>query len=207
MSNKNIDTQDGYLAICLKRLKTWQFWRAMIVCFCAFSVVGHLLEWVYCFNGVTFFNSMDPDAEVLTNPFKPFFVYGIGMVICATLLDPVKWWMLSRFKSRKTALLAFYIMSVFLGMAGELIQGFLQNQPVNGVYPLWDVSIYPGNILGQAWIVNDIFIGAVITIAVWLIYPAISKRIGRLPDKRANIQCAIILALFLLLVAVTYGFI
>lgn len=204
---KNQQVTSNYLEATLARFKTWDFWRAMIACFFVFSVIGHLLEWVYCFIGVTFFNSMDPTAEVLTNPFKPFFVYGIGIVICAVVLDPIKWMMLRKFSSRRTAFIVFYIMSVFLGMIGELTQGFLQNQPVDGVYPLWDVSIYPGNILGQAWIVNDIFIGAIITFAVWGLYPLISRRIGKLAEPWATINMLLIVAAVGTLTLFTYGFI
>ena len=186
------------------RLKTWQFWRAMIVCFCAFSLIGHLCEWVYCYFGAVFFNSISMDAEVLTNPFKPFFVYGIGFIVCAVVLDPIKLFMIDKLGNKKKALGVFYIMGVFLGMAGELIQGFLQNQPVDGVYPLWDVSNYPGNILGQAWIVNDILLGALITFIVWVVYPLVDTQIGKLEDRVANIHCAVVAAAFLVLVVVTY---
>lgn len=196
----------NYLKFCLLRLRTWQFWRLMIVCFCAFSVIGHLMEWVYCYLGAVFFNTVDMDAEVLTNPFKPFFVYGFAIVFLVTALEPIKWIMLNKFNEKWQALLAFYIMSIFVGMAGELTQGFLQNQPVDGVYPLWDVSDYPGNILGQAWIVNDIFFGLVITVAVWLVYPLIAKQSGKLPEHLANINCSVIVAITFVLTVVTYGF-
>lgn len=198
---------DIYLKICLQRLKTWQFWRVMIICFCVFSIVGHFMEWVYCFFGVLFFNSIDPTAEVLTAPLKPYFVYGFAIIICITVLEPVKWLMLNKFSARWQALIAFYILGVFVGMAGELTQGFLQNQPVDGVYPLWDVSDYPGNILGQAWIVNDIFFGMVITFAVWVIAPIISNQQGKLPEFYANINMLIVVLATAILTAFTYGFV
>ena len=153
------------------RLLTWPFWRTMILYFCIVSVVGHLIEYPYCWLGMTLFGSVDPTSEVLANPFKPFFVYGVGIVLCCVLLEPFRGFLLRRFSRPVVALLVFYVVSVFIGMVFELTQGFLQNQPVDGVYPLWDVSDHPGNILGQAWIVNDIFIGLLITFIVWVVLP------------------------------------
>ena len=186
------------------RLRTWPFWRTMILYFCIVSVVGHLIEYPYCWLGMTFFGSVDPTSEVLTNPFKPFFVYGVGVVLCCVLLEPFRGLLLRRCVRPSTALLVFYVVSVFIGMAFELTQGFLQNQPVDGVYPLWDVSDYPGNILGQAWIVNDIFIGALITLIVWVVLPWANGLVERLNDAAANRLCAIVVAATAVLTVLTY---
>ena len=186
------------------RLRTWPFWRAMILYFCIVSVVGHLIEYPYCWLGMTFFGSVDPTSEVLTNPFKPFFVYGVGVVLCCVLLEPFRELLLRRFSRPSAALLVFYVVSVFIGMAFELTQGFLQNQPVDGVYPLWDVSDYPGNILGQAWIVNDIFIGALITLIVWVVLPWANGLVERLNDAAANRLCAIVVVATAILTVLTY---
>ena len=186
------------------RLRTWPFWRTMILYFCIVSVVGHLIEYPYCWLGMTFFGSVDPTSEVLTNPFKPFFVYGVGVVLCCVLLEPFRGLLLRRFSRTSTALLVFYVVSVFIGMAFELTQGFLQNQPVDGVYPLWDVSDYPGNILGQAWIVNDIFIGALITLIVWVVLPWANGLVDRLSERTANRLCAIVVVATAILTVLTY---
>ena len=186
------------------RLRTWPFWRTMILYFCIVSVVGHLIEYPYCWLGMTFFGSVDPTSEVLTNPFKPFFVYGVGVVLCCVLLEPFRELLLRRFSRPSAALLVFYVVSVFIGMAFELTQGFLQNQPVDGVYPLWDVSDYPGNILGQAWIVNDIFIGALITLIVWVVLPWANGLVDRLSERTANRLCAIVVVATAILTVLTY---
>ena len=181
----------------LSRLRTWPFWRTMIIFFCVFSVLGHLIEYPYCWLGMTFFDSVDPTDEVLANPFKPFFVYGIGVVLCCVFLEPLRAYLLKKFDSPVQALGVFYIIS-------ELTQGFLQNQPVNGVYPLWDVSDHPGNILGQAWIVNDIFIGLLITVMVWVVLPPCYRFAQRLENRMANIVCAVVVLGTLALTIVTY---
>lgn len=188
------------------RLLTWPFWRTMVIFFCAFSVIGHLVEWPYCWLGMTLFGSVDPTDEVLANPLKPFFVYGVGIVLCCILLEPFRAFLLKSFHRPLTALLVFYAAAVVIGMDFELVQGFLQNQPdpVTGEYPLWDVSDHPGNILGQAWIVNDILIGALITAVVWVVLPACWRLVGRLDSKAANIVCGVVAAATLALTVATY---
>ena len=176
----------------------------MILYFCIFSVVGHLVEYPYCWAGMTFFGSVDPDSEVLANPLKPFFVYGVGIVLCCIILEPLRNALLRASRKPWAALLAFYLISVLIGMAFELTQGFLQNQPVNGVYPLWDVSDHPGNILGQAWIVNDLLIGALITFIVWVLLPPFNWFMKRMSSGTANKACAIIAAATAILTVVTY---
>lgn len=189
-----------------RRLTTARFWYNQLIYFCAFSLLGHLLiEWPYCWVGATFFHSLDPAAEVLTNPFKPFFVYGVAILVIGIFLDPLKDALRERFGTPWKALLAFYVISIFLAMAGELAQGFLQNQPVNGVYPLWDVHNLPGNILGQAWIVNDLLFAIPLTLGTWVIYPVCEKLMSQLTGRRARINAVVVLAVFIPLCLVTYG--
>ncbi len=186
------------------RLRTWPFWRRMVLFFCIVSVVGHLIEYPYCWLGMTFFDSVDPESEVLTNPLKPFFVYGVGFVLCSIFLEPFREFLLRRLPRPAAALAVFYVVAVFIGMAFELTQGFLQNQPVDGVYPLWDVSDHPGNILGQAWIVNDLLIGALITLIVWVVLPWAHNLAGRLDERTANRLCAVVVVATAILTIVTY---
>ena len=189
-----------------RRLATARFWYNKLIYFCVFSLLGHLLiEWPYCWVGATFFNTLDPTAEVLTNPFKPFFVYGVAMLVIGVFLDPLKDALRERFAKRRHALAVFYVISVFLAMAGELIQGFLQNQPVDGVYPLWDVHDLPGNILGQAWIVNDVLFAVAITFATWVLYPVCERLLGKLTGRRARVNAIIVVGLFIALCLITYG--
>ena len=194
--------------VSFRRLTSSRFWYNMLIYFCVFSVVGHTcIEWPYCWFGATFLGTLEPTAEVLTNPFKPFFVYGFAMIFIGIFTDPLKDMLRERCSKTWQALLIFYVLAIFMGMAGELIQGFLQNQPVNGVYPLWDVHDLPGNILGQAWIVNDIGFGAVITLATWVIYPACEKLMSALTGRRARINAIVIVTGFIALCLVTYGII
>ena len=187
------------------RLRTWRFWRTAVTYFCLFSIAGHFVEYPYCWFGMTFLGTVDSTSEVLANPLKPFFVYGIGAVLCCIFLEPLRK-LLLKGRSPLAAFGIFYLLSVILGMGFELAQGFLQNQPdpVTGEYPLWDVTDYPGNILGQAWIVNDIGIGALITVVVWIVLPLVERVSERMDDRTANLICVISVAVTLALTLLTY---
>ena len=83
-------------------LGTWPFWRNLAVYFCVFSLVGHWLEIPYCMF-MDQFGIVDDDSLVWDDPFYPFCVYGVGVVVCAVALLPLKNWLLRRCKTRARA--------------------------------------------------------------------------------------------------------
>lgn len=164
--------------------KSVRFWRCMAIAFCAFSLLGHWMEIPYCLFNDWLFDIVDDDSGVW-DIWTPFFVYGFAAVLAAVVLVPYRQWLVVHRSSVARAVLEFYILAVLASMAGELIQGFIQNQPdpVTGEYPLWDNSELPLNILGQAWLVNDILLGAVVTLYVWVLYPLLVKFVNLFPEK------------------------
>lgn len=98
------------------------------------------------------------------------------------------------------AALEFFVITVLACMAMELAMGFLLNQPdAAGNYPLWDNSQLPGNILGQAWIVNDIGLGAVGMLHTWVIYPLCQKALAKVPIRVMRPVAAIVVVGFVVL--------
>ena len=191
------------------RLRDWRFWCDMVVFFCIFSVVGHWCEWVYCLFNDYFFGIVDPNSGVWNDINYPFFVYGFGVVIASIVLVPYRAMLIKWRQSGLKAGIHFFIVSVFVAMGAELAQGFLQNQPDQyGNYPLWDNSRLPGNILGQAWIVNDLLIAALLTLFVWVVYPTAGKAMSKLSDP-ARILLTVAIAIGIAVLTVyeytTYG--
>ncbi|MCI9130227.1 MAG: putative ABC transporter permease [Eggerthellaceae bacterium] len=178
--------------------KTWAFWRSLIVCFCVFAIVGHWLEIPYCLFMDSAFGIVDGDYAVWTDPwYHPYWIYGIGAVIVTLLVEPLKEWIVVRRKTLWGALLQTFIMVTLIAMLTELIMGWLVNQPDEfGKYPFWDNSQLPLNVFGQAWLVNDMVIGAIAVAYVWLLYPLICEGFQRLRPKHANVAFAIIMAAF-----------
>ncbi len=178
--------------------KTWEFWRALIAAFCICTIVGHWLELLYCVIMDALFGIVAPDYVVWTDPwYHPYWVYGVGAVAMTLVIEPLKEYIVVRCKTLWGALLATFAITVILSMVLELVIGLLVNQPDEfGKYPFWDNSQLPFNILGQAWLVNDVFIGLVAVLYVWLIYPLICEMFGHMRPRAANWLLAFIIVAF-----------
>ena len=187
--------------------KRFAFWRNLIVYFCAFSWIGHWMEIPYCLFNDFFFGIVDDNSVVFTHPLEPFMVYGIGVIVCIMVMVPLKNALVKHNKRFWLAAVEFYVIAVFLSMMMELVMGLLMNQPdpVTGVYPLWDNSQLPGNILQQAWIVNDVLLGAILMLYTWVVYPACQKLYGKMPWRTAEIVSAIIIIAFIIVCIIEFG--
>ena len=68
--------------------RTWDFWRALIVCFCLCCILGHWLEMPYCWLMDRLFGIVADDYAVWTDPwYHPYWVYGFGAVFVTLLLS------------------------------------------------------------------------------------------------------------------------
>ncbi len=195
------DDEVGYFAP-----RTWEFWRAVIVCFCLFSLVGHWLEIPYCLFMSNVFGIVDADYSVWTDPwYHPYWVYGFGAVIVTLIVEPLKERIIMKRKTLWGALLESFVVLVLLSMVIELIAGWLINQPdAMGEYPYWDNSELPLNIFGQAWLVNDVCIGIAAMFYVWIFYPLVCEGFALLKPKAANIVFVLIVVGFIILCVVSY---
>ncbi|MEY8561968.1 putative ABC transporter permease [Eggerthellaceae bacterium 3-80] len=195
------DDEIGYFAP-----RTWAFWRAVIVCFCLFTLVGHWLEIPYCLFMGSAFGIVDANYNVWTDPwYHPYWVYGFGAVIVTLVIEPLKERIIMKRKTLWGALLESFIVLVLLSMLIELIVGWLINQPdALGEYPYWDNSELPLNIFGQAWLVNDIFIGIAAMLYVWIVYPLVCEMFVHMKPKVANIVFVVILVGFVICCVASY---
>lgn len=195
------DDEVGYFAP-----RTWPFWRALIVSFCLFSIVGHWLEIPYCFFMDQFFHIVEDDYAVLSDPwYHPYWVYGIGAVVMTFIMEPLKEHFIMARRTLKGALLQSFVVAVGLALLMELVIGLLVNQPdAMGAYPYWDNSHLPLNVLGQAWLVNDLFIGVAAMLYVWLAFPLICEGFAMLRPRAANTVFGIIVGGFVICCTVSY---
>ncbi len=183
--------------------RTFGFWRNAAVYFCVFSVVGHWMEIPYCMF-MNLFGIVDQESLVWDDPMYPFMVYGFGIIICMLLCIPLRDTLLRHNESLLFAMAQFYAIAVALSLTMELGMGLLMNQPVDGVYPLWDNSVLPLNILGQAWLVNDLLLGMVVLIVTWLVLPACQRLLSRFSETAQNLIATFTVASFALLCFIAY---
>ena len=186
--------------------KTWAFWRSLIVCFFLFSIVGHWLEIPYCWFMNECFGVVDADYAVWTDPWwHPYWVYGFGAVVMTLVIEPLKESIVLRRKTLWGAVLETFAIAVVLAMVMELVIGWLVNQPdATGKYPYWDNSEMPLNVFGQAWLVNDVAIGLVTLLYLWVFYPLICNVFLVLKPRTANVVFAVIMVVFGLGIASSY---
>ena len=193
--------------LVLRALKTWTFWRNQAVYFAFFSLFGHWMEIVYCSIMDSAFGIVADDSLVWDDPMYPFCVYGVAVLVCTIVLLPIKNWYVQKFKTRAGAIISFFFLAVFASMVMELVMGLLLNQPdpATGIYPLWDNSVLPGNILGQAWIVNDIGLGLLISLYIWVILPFTESIIERVPQRTMDIFSVLFVGWFIWLCVVKFS--
>ena len=132
--------------------RTWDFWRALAVCFCLCCILGHWLEMPYCWLMDRLFGIVADDYAVWTDPwYHSYWVYGFGAVFMTLLIEPLKERLILHRKTLWGAFLESLVIAILAAMVLELVMGWLINQPdpTTGEYPFWDNSQLPGNVFGQ----------------------------------------------------------
>lgn len=163
------------------------FWRNLVMYFFVFSMVGHGMEIPYC-KIMGLFGIVESDYAAVVDPwYVPYWVYGFGALALSLIMVPMKLRILKRRKTLWGACIEFFFCAVILCAVLETTMGLIVNQPNElGVYPFWDNSELPFNILKQGWLVNDIALGFVSVLFVWGIFPLCQKALKLIGDKWAN---------------------
>lgn len=187
--------------------KTWAFWRGIIMYFFLFSVVGHWLEVPYCFSMHTLFGIVGEGYDIWVDElFVPYWVYGAGASAITLLLLPLKIRLVGRRKTIWGAALEFLVLAILLCATLECLIGLIINQPDQfGEYPFWDNSKLPLNILDQAWLVNDFFLGLISLVYVWFIFPFCQKLCKLIGDKTANGLFWCVIGVFIIICLLSYA--
>ena len=182
--------------ICYFQPASWAFWRCLIVAFCLCSWLGHFLEIPYCFTLESITGIIEDDYAVRADPlFVPYHVYGIGAVAMTLLLEPLKERILTNRKTVWGAVLEMFAFAIAISAFLETVIGLIINQPdANGLYPYWDNSQLPLNILGQGWLINDLVIGLIAMVYIWVLFPCICNWLEKKGQSRANtIFCLVVI--------------
>ena len=175
--------------------------------FCVDNVAGHVLESLYCKVMDKCFGIIDDSYAVTFDPwYHPYWVYGFGGLAMTLIFEPLKEGIIARHRSMPGAVLETYAIAVLASMGMELGFGLLVNQPdENGNYPYWDNSKLPLNVFKQAWLVNDLVMGAVTVVRAWLTYPLFCKGMSRLSERTANAAFAATVGVFAAACTSSYG--
>lgn len=184
----------------IARLKTWEFWRNHALYFCAYSVVCHWLEIPYSLFMEENFGIVGEFSVIWEYPFYPYLAYGFAVLIVGVFLIPLRDWIWAQSVSRGHAAATFYVLALIACIVMEAGCGMIINAPdANGVYPLWDNSDLPLNILGQAWLPNDILFALLASVYVWVLYPASEQSLARMPRHAADFLTVVVVIAFVAL--------
>ena len=117
------------------------------------------------------------------------------------VLYPIKCALQRRIRNGWAPVLVSFVINTLVCSAIELTLGLLQNQPVNGVYPLWGYSDMFCNFMGQICLQNSLAFGAVATLMTWIVYPSLERLMGKFSNNAANVLFIIVVVFFAIVFA------
>jgi hypothetical protein len=165
----------------LTRLRTWEFWRDLLIYFFAFSFLGHWAEIAFCWLirfGLVM-GDYDPSNSMLWNQWLfPFSAEGIALVMIVLVLHPFSRWILKKCGGRvPLAVIVSFFANAIVCTAIDFTTGITSNQD----YHLWDYRNMPFNFMGQVCLQNSMVYSIAATLIVWVVYPLMDKGIRSLP--------------------------
>ena len=169
-----------------QRVRTWVFWRDLMMYFIVFSFMGHWAEMLFCYNihlGV-FMGDVDFSEVMLWKQWLfPYCAEGVAVVAIAVVLTPVKEWLLKRFGGRVLpALIASVVVTAAVCTTIDFTCGMICNQN----YEVWDYRAIPFNFMGQVCLQNSAVYTVAATLILWAFYPMMDRGLRRMPRSVAN---------------------
>ena len=169
-----------------QRLRTWEFWRDLLVYFFTFSFLGHWAEIAFCWLirfGLVM-GDYDPANHMLWDQWLfPFSAEGIALVMIVLVLHPF-----SRFILRKMGgkVVPAVIVSFFANALVCTSIDFTTGITANADYHLWDYRALPFNFMGQVCLQNSMVYSVAATLIVWVVYPLMDSAMRKLPRAVAD---------------------
>lgn len=169
-----------------QRMRTWEFWRDLLIYFIVFSLLGHWAEMLFCqliVAGV-FMGGYDPTNAMLWSQWLfPFTAEGAAAVAIVVILHPAARWLLKATGNRVAlAVLLSFLLNAALCTAIDFTTGMVANQH----FELWDYRDMPFNFMGQVCLQNSIVYSIAATLIVWVVYPLLDTGLRRAPRGVAN---------------------
>lgn len=164
-----------------ERLRSWPYWRDLIIYFIVFSFLGHWAEILFCrliVAGV-FMGGYDPTNAMLWDQWLfPFSAEGTALAMVVVVLHPVKIRLLDKFNGRVLpALACSFLLNAAVCTSIDFLTGMVANQH----YELWDYRDMPFNFMGQVCLQNSLVYSVAATLIVWVVYPLMDRGLRKIP--------------------------
>ncbi|MBP3885645.1 MAG: putative ABC transporter permease [Olsenella sp.] len=187
-----------------ERVRTWEFWRDLLIYFVVFSIVGHWAEMLFCnliLAGV-FMGDYDPTNTMLwTQWLYPFSAEGAAAVAIVVFLHPLARRIKELFGGRTLPAVALsFVANAAVCTSIDFITGITTNQD----YHLWDYRRMPFNFMGQVCLQNSMVYSVAATLIVWVVYPLMDTGLRRMPKGVANALAFGLLGMYLFLALLNF---
>jgi uncharacterized membrane protein len=164
------------------------FWRDVFWLFWIFSLIGHLIEFVWAL----LLQLFGEPSHIATIPILAVAApYGLGALALIWTIYPL-------IKRRQVGIFKVYLAGVLITTAIEFICAGLIVL-VMGFNPFWNYSDQPFNLLGFVCLRNSLAFGLVAVPMLYFVFPIINNWLKKIPKRLLN---PISLALFVGYVAV-----
>ena len=187
-----------------KRVRTWEFWRDLLIYFIVFSIVGHWAEMLFCqliVAGV-FMGDYDPTNTMLwSNWLFPFTAEGAALVAIVLILHPAARWLLKKTGGRiALAVLLSFLLNAVICTGIDFATGMIANRD----FQLWDYRALPFNFMGQVVLQNSLVYSIAATLIVWVVYPLMDTALRRAPRGVANAVAFGLIGMYLFLAMLNF---
>ena len=182
-----------------ERVRTWEFWRDLLVYFIVFSLLGHWAEMLFCqliLAGV-FMGDYDASNTMLWSQWLfPFTAEGVALVAIVLILHPIARWLVRKAGGRVwLALLLSFLVNALVCTSIDFTTGMVANQD----YHLWDYRDIPFNFMGQVCLQNSMVYSLAATLIVWVVYPLMDTALRRAPRGVVNAIAFAIIGMYVFL--------
>ena len=187
-----------------KRVRTWEFWRDLLIYFIVFSIVGHWAEILFCrliLAGV-FMGGYDPTNTMLWNQWLfPFTAEGAALVAIVVILHPAARKLLKMTGGRIVpAVLLSFLLNALICTGIDFTTGMVSNLD----YSLWDYRDMPFNFMGQVCLQNSMIYSIAATLIVWVFYPLMDRAICSAPRGVVNAVAFGLIGMYMFLAALHF---
>lgn len=184
-------TGHSYDAPLKQRIRTWVFWRDLIIYFIVFSFAGHWAEMSFCYGihlGI-FMGDVDFSEIMLWHQWLfPYCAEGVAIILIVVVLTPIKEWLLRKFgwegpgtpykiKTLIPSVLVSIIITAIICTTIDFTCGMICNQN----YEVWDYRAIPFNFMGQICLQNSTVYSIAASLILWIFYPLMDTALRRMP--------------------------
>jgi uncharacterized membrane protein len=161
-------------------LRTWAFWRDLLIFFLVFSWLGHWLEMLIIALGTLINPELDV-AGIFNHWLEPYHVYGFAAVAIILLFRALP-------RKVRTNLPAHFLINTLVCAVIEYLTALAILWRFG--HRFWDYSDQFLNLNGHICLLNSLFFGVLATLFSFWLYPFLDRHLQRVSGHVRNFTAA-----------------